>query len=223
LLQELFAELPEVVERVDQDQKALTDEVKNREEWEREITYSVKIGAIRRSVFSISPQSISWRQQSFPLAAITRVTWGGVQNSSYIITFGDDRSGATIELNHRETFATIAGKLMMAVGPRLLIDFLRLLKAGTEMQFGEARISDEGVILPKHKTWGSRENLKFGWYDVHVWSGNGAFFIGSKADKRTCAGLSYAYCPNAHILEHAIRTAFDKPGFRVLSGLLKNA
>jgi hypothetical protein len=54
-----------------------------------------------------------------------------------------------------------------------------------------------------------------------VWSADGAFYIGDKADKNTYADISYIHDENTHILEQAIRMAFKKPGMRRLSDLLQ--
>ena len=63
LLAEVFAELPEIVERVESDVEALAGLMKQREqseqrsaEWQREITYSAEIGAIFKDTLSISPE-----------------------------------------------------------------------------------------------------------------------------------------------------------------------
>src|SRR3546814_9056512 len=74
LLQELFAELPEVSERVEQDADALADiiqerkqAVARRDEWAHEITYRAEIGVMFKDTLSISPDGISWKGQSFSL------------------------------------------------------------------------------------------------------------------------------------------------------------
>src|SRR3546814_17127494 len=65
LLQELFAELPEVSERVEQDADALADiiqerkqAVARRDEWAHEITYRAEIGVMFKDTLSISPDGI---------------------------------------------------------------------------------------------------------------------------------------------------------------------
>ena len=77
LLQELFAELPEVSERVEQDADALADifrergqSVARKDEWAREITYHAEIGIMfkdtaRNSGASIAKASISNQQSIF--------------------------------------------------------------------------------------------------------------------------------------------------------------
>jgi methyl-accepting chemotaxis protein len=235
LLQELFAELPEFVEQTEEDAEALGDLLRrkeeleaHREEWEREITYSAEVGVLSKTRLSISPQGVSWGKIAFPLEAITRMRWGGIRHSvngiptgtTYTIAFGDDRAEAIVELRREEVFGNFVSKLAMAVGPRLLTELLRTLMAGKEVRFAEAIIRDDGPTLPKHKFWGGNENVRCTWNDVQVWSADGAFYIGAKHDKKVYAGLSYIYCANAHLLERAIRVAFEKPGMRVLSDLL---
>jgi hypothetical protein len=233
LLQELFAELPEFVEQTEEDTQALGDIMRRkeereaeREEWEREITYSVKIGkAFFAKTLSISPKGVAWGDQVFPLDNITRVRWGGIRHSEYYrtfrVSFGDERSEASVELSQQEVFSNFVGKLAMAVGPRLLTELLRTLMAGKELRFAEAIIRDDGPTLPRHKVWGN-ENVRCYWSDVQVWSADGAFYIGAKNDNRVYAGLSYIHCANAHILERAICVAFERPGIRVLSDLLRS-
>jgi hypothetical protein len=119
--------------------------------------YSVQIGVFRKSTFSISPTGISWRNQSFPLEAVTRVWWGGERQSlgaRYMVAFGNDRSGATIELTNQKVFAEIIMKLMLAVGLRSTLEMLQSLKEGKELQFGDVIVMNDGVILPNRKHGG---------------------------------------------------------------------
>lgn len=97
LLQELFAELPEVSERVEQDADALAEifherkkAVARRDEWAREITYRAEIGVMFKDTLSISPDGISWKGQSFSLDSITRVRWGGCAPLRQRRADGDD-------------------------------------------------------------------------------------------------------------------------------------
>ena len=84
LIQELFSEVPEVADRVEEDADALADIFRQRQqaaarkdEWAREITYRAEIGVMFKDTLSISPEGVSWKSQSFPLDLITRVRWGG--------------------------------------------------------------------------------------------------------------------------------------------------
>ena len=66
---------------------------------------------------------------------------------------------------------------------------------------------------------GSAESVLCGWDEIHVWSANGSFVIGSKNDKKTYASLPYLRVENVHILEQVIRVGF-KRGVSRLSDLL---
>lgn len=236
LLQELFAEIPDISERVEQDVDALADifherkqSVAKKAEWDREITYSAEIGVIFKDTLSISPSGVSWKGVGYPLDAITRVRWGGIRNSvngvptgtTFTIGFGDARSEVVVELRREEVYSTFIDKLWRAVCVRLLGQVLETVKAGQTIQFGDAVLHDDGITLTKHKFFGANERIKCSWGQVQIWSADGSFCIGSKDDKKTNIALSYIYSANTHILEQVIRMAFKKPGLRRLSELLE--
>ena len=236
LLQELFAELPEVSERVEQDADALADifherkqAVARRDEWAREITYRAEIGVMFKDTLSISPDGISWKGQSFSLDSITRVRWGGVRHSvngvptgtTYTIAFGDKRSEAVVELKKEDIYSKFIDKLWRAVCVRLLGEMLEALKDGRDLYFGDALLHDDGITLVKHKFLGANERVRCTWGQVQIWNADGSFCIGSKDDKKTNVGISYIHIANTHILEQLIRMAFKKPGLRRLSELLQ--
>ncbi len=236
LLQELFAELPEVSERVEQDADALAEifherkkAVARRDEWAREITYRAEIGVMFKDTLSISPDGISWKGQSFSLDSITRVRWGGVRHSvngvptgtTYTIAFGDKRSEAVVELKKEDIYSKFIDKLWRAVCVRLLGEMLEALKDGRDLYFGDALLHDDGITLVKHKFLGANERVRCTWGQVQIWNADGSFCIGSKDDKKTNVGISYIHVANTHILEQLIRMAFKKPGLRRLSELLQ--
>jgi hypothetical protein len=236
LLQELFAELPEVVERVDEDAEALADIFHNRaqgeaqkREWERDITFRAEVGLMFKDVLSISPEGVAWKNQRFPLDAVTRVRWGAVRHSvngiptgtTYTLAFGDNRSEAIVELKKESTYSGFLEKLWKAVGIRMLTELFETLQAGNDIRFGESTLSDDGITLIKHKFLGTNEKVHCTWGQVHVWSADGSFYIGAKDDKKTYVGLSYILTANTHILEAAIRMAFKTPGMRRLSDMLR--
>lgn len=236
LLQELFVELPEVSERVEQDADALADifherkqAVARRDEWAREITYRAEIGVMFKDTLSISPDGISWKGQSFSLDSITRVRWGGVRHSvngvptgtTYTIAFGDKRSEAVVELKKEDIYSKFIDKLWRAVCVRLLGEMLEALKDGRDLYFGDALLHDDGITLVRHKFLGANERVRCTWGQVQIWNADGSFCIGSKDDKKTNVGISYIHVANTHILEQLIRMAFKKPGLRRLSELLQ--
>ncbi len=236
LVQELFSELPDVFVAVERDVEALANICQVRkqaaariDEWAREITYRAEIGTIFKKILSISPEGVSWKGQSFPLDSITRVRWGGARHrvngiptgTTYTIAFGDGDSEAVIELRKENIFVAFIDKLWRAVGVRLLGEILEALKAGRNLRFGDGLLHDDGVTLVKHRFFGANGKVRCSWSQVHVWSADGAFYVGSQSDKKTYAELSYINSANAHILEQAIRMAFKKPGMVRLSELLE--
>lgn len=236
LLQELFAEVPEVSDRVEQDAAALAEifyerkqAVARRDEWAREITYRAEIGVIFKDALSISPEGISWKGQSFPLDSIARVRWGGVRHSVngvpsgtvYTIAFGDKNSEAVVELKKEDVYNDFIEKLWRAVCVRMIGDMFEDLKAGKNLYFGDAIIHDDGITLVKHKFFGANEKVRCSWSQIHIWSAGGAFCIGAKDDKKTNVAISYIGVANTHILEQVIRMAFKKPGMRRLSDALQ--
>jgi len=231
LVQELFAEVPEISDRVEEDADALANIFQQRKqaavnqgEWEREITYHAEIGIMFKDTLSISPQGVSWKGQNFPLDSVTRVRWGGINTqygTTYTIVFGNRNSEAVVELKKQNIYSTFIDKLWRAVCVRLLTEMLQALRDGRDLYFGDAILHDDGITLVKRKIFGSNEKVRYSWSRVHVWSANGSFCIGAKDDKKVNACISYMYGANTHILEQAISMGFKKPGMRRLSELLQ--
>ena len=233
-IRDIFVDLPEINQRVQEDSKALSEILDNRRKaelnrdaWIREITYEADIGAIFKDKLKISPEGLQWKNKVYPLDSVTQVRWGAISQSingipagtTYKIAFGDEHSVAVVDLRRREVFQTFVDKLWRAVGVRLLSDLLEALKAGGRFSFGDAVIDDRGVSLTKHKFLGS-EQVYVEWGKTHIWSANGSFFIGAKDDKKAYGSMSYLDTPNSHICEAVIRAAFEK-GAIPLSNLLK--
>jgi hypothetical protein len=146
------------------------------------------------------------------------VRWGAVRKSvngiptgtTFTIAFGDNHSEAVCDSASEHTFTKFVDKLWRAVGVRILTVMLQSLKDGKRLSFGTAVLQDDSITLMKHKFFGSNEPVRCSWQDVQVWSADGSFYIGSKADKKTYVGLSYINDANTHILEQAIRMGFKK-------------
>ena len=236
LIQELFSEVPAILDKVEQDADVLAGIVQQRaqaearqDEWVREITYRAEIGLVFKDTLSISPQGVSWKGQNFPLESITRVRWGGVSHSvngiptgtDYTIAFGTRHAEAVVELKKKDIYSTFIDKLWRAVCVRLLTEILQDLKDGNELRFGDAVLHDDGITLVRHKLFGSNEKVRCSWSQVHVWSADGSFYIGAKNDKKVYVGISYIHSANTHVLEQAIRMSFKKPGIRRISEVLQ--
>jgi len=229
MIGDIFADLPEIKDQATEDIKQLQElannrleEQKNREQWARDITFEAEVGFVFKDKLRISPQGLQWKNKIYPLESVTRVRWGGIRNSSgtsYKIAFGDSRTEALIELKRLETYQEFTKRLWDAVCTRLMVDMIAALKAGKRLAFGDAVLDDLGVQLTKHKFIGS-EAVYVGWGETNVWSANGSFFIGAKADEKLYGEMSYIESANVHVCEAVIRAAFRK-GAVPLSNLLK--
>lgn len=223
ILTEVFAELPEVVDRLESDAEALDNLREQREEserqsaeWAREITYSAQIGAIFKDTLSISPAGISWKNQTYPLEAVTRVRWGAVRHSVngvptktiYTLAFGDERSQAVCETRQEEVFDQFVPRMFRAVGIRILMRMLSDLGAGKKLHIGDAVMIDIGVAVPRHVIFGNRDAVFLRWDELKVWSADGSFVISSKTDKKAYAQMQYLQTDNLHLVEHALRLFF---------------
>jgi hypothetical protein len=234
LLHDLFAELPEVVEKLGEDAEAIAglrqqaeERERNSEQWARDITFRAEVGLVFKDELAISPEGLRWKGRSFPLHSITRVRWGGVRKSvngiptgtDYTIGFGDNRSEQVVEVRKEATYAGFLDPLWRAVCVRLMFEMIAALEQGKSFSFGDIEVEDEAVTLVRHKFLGSNERVRLGWHEVHVWSADGSFVIGQQSDKKVYGSASYIHAWNTHILEHVVRGGFKK-GVHKLSDYL---
>ena len=239
LIQELFAELPEVAERVEQDAETLADihtkrtqakaqEQKREAEWTRAVTFSADVGLVFKDTLSISPDGVVWKGNQYPLDAITAVRWGSVRHSvngiptgtDYTIAFATRSNSTEISLKKESTFSGFIEAMWRAVCVRLLIEMGEALEEGRALHFGDLLVEDGAVTLTKHKFL-ANEKVRLPWSDVQVWSANGEFVVGSKSDKKTYGSASYMSHWNTHLLDHVVRAGFKK-GFSKLSEYFRN-
>jgi hypothetical protein len=236
LLQEVFAEVPEVAERLDADSETIQDlrrqadeRERNNAEWANSITFSGDVGFFFKQQLSISPDGVSWNGVRYPLNAISRVRWGGVRRSvngvstgaDYTIAFGDKQSEQNVQLRNESIFNGFISALWRGVCVRLMIEMLHALADGKTFEFGDMTVGDDTVVLFRRKIIGADEAVSLKWSEVHVWSADGSFYIGHQTDKKVYGFSSYIQDANTHILEHAIRGGFKK-GIRRLSDFLKD-
>lgn len=236
LLRDLFAELPEVVEKLGEDAEAIAglrrqaeERERDSEQWARDITFRAEVGVVFKDELAISPEGLRWKGRTFPLNSITRVRWGGVRKSingiptgtDYTIGFGDNRSEQVVEVRKEATYSGFLEPLWRAVCVRLMFEMVAALEQGKSFSFGDIEVEDDAVTLVRHKFLGSNERVRLGWHEVHVWSADGSFVIGQQNDKKVYGSASYIHAWNTHILEHVIRGGFKK-GVRKLSDYLKD-
>lgn len=225
LLHDLFAELPEVVEKLGEDSEAIAglrrqaeERERNYEQWARDITFRAEVGLVFKDELAISPEGLRWKGRTFPLDSITRVRWGGVRKSvngiptgtDYTIGFGDNRSEQVVEVRKEATYAGFLDPLWRAVCVRLMFEMIAALEQGKSFSFGDIQVEDDAVTLVRHKFLGSNERVRLGWHEVHVWSADGSFVIGQQSDKKVYGSASYIHAWNTHILEHVVRGGFKK-------------
>jgi len=234
ILQELFAELPEVAERLGEDAEVIAglrnqerERIENKEKWERDITYQAEIGMVFKDTLSISSKGVYWKGRGYPLESISRVRWGGVRHSingipsgtNYTIAFGDNKSEQVVQLSKESIYIGFIEAFWRAVCARLMFYMVEALEKGQSFSFGDMKVKDGAVILVKHKFLGS-EQILLGWHDVQVWSADGNFSIGSKNDKKIYGSSSYISDWNTHLIEQIIRSGFKK-GVSKLSDTFK--
>lgn len=229
LVQEVFAELPVLAERVEEDASALQTISTERKAWEEGIGFEAEVGTVFKNTLRMSPEGITWKGRTYPLEAITRVRWGGVKHSlngiptgtTYTIAFGDTQNESVVETRREDVYSPFLEKLWRGVGVRLSMELVQALKAGNTVYFGDVAVADDYVELKRHKVLRSADPVKKQWQEVQIWNADGSFCIGAQEDKNTYVNLSYIHVPNVHILEHIIRIGF-KQGVNRLSDLLQS-
>ncbi|AXF22238.1 hypothetical protein CUJ89_07960 [Burkholderia pyrrocinia] len=235
LLRELFAELPEVAERAQEDSEVIRrlrlqaeERDRDNEQWARDITFCAEVGLIFKDELAISPQGIRYNGRSIPLNSITRVRWGGVRRSvngiptgtDYTIAIGNNDSEQVIKLRKETTYSGFVAALWRAVCVRLVLEMIAALEKGQSFAFGDFVVEDDAVTLFRHKFFGSSERVRLNWHEVRVWSADGRFYIGTPTRKEVYGSASYIHICNTHIIEHIIRGGFEK-GIHKLSDYVK--
>ena len=235
-LQELFAELPAVVEKLDQDSDAISDILISRQNAEKrkaeeaiKISYETEVGLVFKDKLKISAAGVEWKGRKINLESINRVRWGAVRRSVngvptgtyYTIAVGGDNvSEIVIEVMKEETYQRFTDCLWKAVCVRLIEQYLQTLKSGKQVSIGGVSFDDDGIYLTKHKLFGN-ETVYTKWGEVTYQTYNGELYITSKNDKKVYNTFSFLSVANTHILEAIIRLSFKEWNGH-LSGLLGN-
>jgi hypothetical protein len=223
MLQEVFAEVGEVSERIAQDADDLHDIAKQRDQWRKEITYEANIGAFFVNKLRISPEGIEWKGSRCDLDSITRVRWGGTRYSTgitYSIIFGYGSYYNTfINLANEEVYNNFVDRLWKTVGVRLLMEYLKGLRDGKQYRFGSTVISDYGLELNRNHIF-SNEKVFCRWSELLIMNSPGGFCISKEHDWGLRNNFSYLEEDNIHVLEAGIRMLLKRNGDR-LSSLLE--
>jgi len=236
LLKEVFAELPEVADKLEDDSIAIANihndrqrAQKRADDWVREITYEAQIGLVFKDTLKISKNGVEWKGSRVALDDVTGVGWGATRNSvngipsgtDYFIFWCDRNNVTRVQLNRENVYSTFIDKLWKAVGVRLLTDMLNGLREGKRYRFGDAILDDYGMELTKSHLFSADEKVKAAWSELQIWSANGSLCVGMTNDKKTVMTLPYQGANNAHVLEAAIRAKF-KTGNPRLSSILED-
>jgi hypothetical protein len=226
ILREVFAELPEAVDRLDEDVEAIENIFKDRErinhestEWANEITYQAEIGLMFKDTLSISPSGIEWKGNCLPLDAVTGIGWGRTEGI-YLITYCDSQTVTRIETRRENVWSNFVGRLWKTVGVRLLTEMLLGLRDGKKYRIGDAVIDDYGFQLTEHHTFGANKQIYYKWLKICIWSADGYFYVGAVDNKKAYLKLAYQSSNNAHLFEFAINEKINTDSPR-LSSLLK--
>jgi hypothetical protein len=238
-LKELFAELPEIVERVEEDidtlddlfyqiQEAKDKKERDKREYEESLNYSAEIGPFFKDKVSISPKQITWKNKTFLINEITKMSWGVEKitvnfqsDYYYTIYYGNDKEIVKFELkNESSIYESVIDRLWKTAGANIMTKMLKELKNGNVLDFRGVKIYDHGINLYK-SNWFSVDEKIFNWSDVEIYSSNGEFVIKSRYEKKFSTTMSYKDVYNVHFLEQLIRIYFKEPKAKKLSDLLE--
>jgi hypothetical protein len=190
--------------------------------------YEAEIGIVLKDKIVISADKITWKNKSYSLNDINRITWGATSNSingiptgtDYVISFGDKKNTSKLETRRRKVYEEVIDRLWKTAGVNILTSMLKDFKNSQGLTLGKVTIWDDGVTLIKTGWFSGDEKKKFGWGSIQIYSSNGNFVIEAQNDKKFRVELSYQQTYNIHFLEQAIRLMFKNQNARKLSDLL---
>ena len=221
-LQEIFAEVASVSDKIQEDIEALEDIAVNRAEkaraeaedeakFAREITYETTFGSIFKDKFRISPSGFDYKGTLIPLEKISAVRWGAVNKSVNGIPSGTDyffgysTASNTIALQPNErAYREIIQRTWRAVCVRILLGWIKEWAAGRVVNIGGVEVSDEGLILSRSRFFSEPERQFFAWSDMTKSAHNGWLGFKGISDKRFSVQFSYKDTWNIHIFDFAI-------------------
>ena len=230
-LQTNFAHVHTVSEKVEEDVGAVQNlidrqaqAIKDKEEFEREITYAADIGWPFKKRLSISPHGVSWGKSCFALQNITRVRWSAVRHSTngiptgttYHIAFGSNSDIELVKLQNEQIWTKFTSKLFRATALTIMTSIAKALSQGKRLTFGDVVVSDDGCEVPTHYMF-RNQRIQAPWSDLRIWSSNGFFVVGMKSNDKAYGSTSYMDGNNAHMLEAMIRAFFKDPKAQRLS------
>ncbi len=232
VLQRVFAEVPDVVERVEEDmitldeisqkrQKAQINDKQAQLAFAREITYETSFGLLFKSNFRLSPNGIEWEGTRYSLESVNAISWGGVREqyrTTYSVFAWTSKGNLAMEFSDSTKYEAITDRLWRAVGPRLVQQFLDAMASGKEVRFGNMTLRDDGVLLPVARLFRTALPEFVPWASVRREVSDGSIELSATTGKaRGSADLRTT--PNAPVL--AITTEIvRKKGCNKISSIL---
>lgn len=238
-IKDIFAELPEMAEQIQNDVDTL-DELeekiklkKERQENElknamREVRYSADIGLININTFSIYNGVIEYKGDKCRLENVSGIIYGGTSHSingiptgtTYKIVISESQGNSIIvETRRSQIYYNIVEILNRTAGLKIMLGIINLIQ--TEgFKLGDCKIFDDGVVIYKNSGWLTPSTQqKFPWSDIKISSSNGIFTIQSKSQYSYRVDLPYLNKYNAHYLEQ-ILTIFLKSNCNKISQIV---
>lgn len=219
LSKEIFAELPDVVGKLEEDSEALEEiyqkrlkEKDDQQAWEKDITYKAELGLVFKDILAISPKGVQWKSTVYPLENVNRIRWGATQHytngiptgTTYLIAFGNQNGMSVVETRDMMVYNTFIDKLWKAVGVRLVTQLIEGLEAGKQYSWDGVTLDKHGVkIVIKRLLQSDLEGYRQ-WKDVVMDHANGCLVVSFRDDKKLHRELSYQNLNNIHVLETAM-------------------
>jgi hypothetical protein len=221
-LQELFAEVPSVNDRIQDDIEALgniaferaekaREEAEDEAEFARAITYETTFGTIFKDKFRISPDGFDYKGILTPLESISGVRWGAVHKSvngipsgtDYFFGYGTPKGSVLLQPSER-VYKEIIQRTWRAVCVRILLGWMKDWAAGRVIKIGDVDISDDGIVLTRSRFFNEPEKQFFPWSDMTKSAHNGILGFKGISDKRFNVQFSYKDTWNIHVFDFAI-------------------
>lgn len=223
LVADIFSEVREIEdlvrtirEKLDEMAVGRHDSAQREKEWAAAITYEKQVGFVFKRRLRISPAGVEWKGRVIALEEIKGVRWGALRHflngiptgTSYTIKLATGREVLEIDPTSKAVLSAFVERLWGAVCTRLIREMLDALRRGSQIRVGAISFDDNGVFLTRAKFIGS-EQVYLKWVDVRYRSEDGAFHLVAKDNERVSAQARYLDTDNVHLLEAAIRKAFE--------------
>lgn len=221
-LQELFAEVASVSDRIQDDIEALEniaferaekarEEEEDEAQFAREITYETSFGTVIKDRFRISPDGFDHKGRLIPLEKISGVRWGMVRNSingvpsgtDYYFGYGTPSEFTDLRPNERQ-YEEIIKRAWRAVCIRILLQWMQDWSRGKAVRIGNVEVSDGGLVLSRSRFFSESEKQFFQWSDMTKTAANGSLSFRGRSDSRFSEQFSYKDTWNIHIFDFAI-------------------